>query len=57
MIEKNYKVVVAAVRIVVSKGKWKTVGKKRIKKQEALVKKAYVTLKKGKIEEIALNNN
>ena len=51
MVEATYKVEVSVVRTVVNKGKVKTVGKRRLKKQLPTVKKAYVTLSKGKIDD------
>jgi len=55
-IEELYKVTVKAVNVLVSKGKVKTVGKKRIKKTAISTKKAYITLKKGKIEDFVKNS-
>jgi len=55
-IEELYKVTVGAVNVLVSKGKVKLVGRKRIKKLEASTKKAYVTLTKGKIEDFVKNS-
>lgn len=43
---------VGSVRTIVKKGKVKLVGRKRKKKQMAMVKKAYITLKKGEIPDI-----
>jgi large subunit ribosomal protein L23 len=55
-IEELYKVTVGAVNVLVSKGKVKLVGKKRVRKTETSTKKAYITLKKGKIEDFVKNN-
>jgi len=54
-IEELYKVTVGAVNVLVSKGKVKLVGKKRVKKTATSTKKAYVTLKKGKIDDFVKN--
>ncbi len=51
-VEEIYKVKVAEVRMVVKKGKKKPVGRKRILKQFPNIKKAYVTLKSGEIQDI-----
>jgi large subunit ribosomal protein L23 len=56
-IEKIYKVEVKEVRTLLHKGKVKNVGKKRIKKRQPTVKKAYVVLSKGKIEEFFKDQN
>lgn len=55
-VEKIYNVKVGQVRTIVSKGKVKLVGKKRVKKRLAHSKKAYITLTKGKIEDFPKNN-
>jgi large subunit ribosomal protein L23 len=51
VIEKAYAVEVEKVRTLVTKGKVKSVGKRRVKKQLSNRKKAYVTLKSGEIKE------
>jgi large subunit ribosomal protein L23 len=51
VIEKAYKVEVDKVNTLITKGKIKSVGKKRVKKKLADKKKAYVTLKSGEIKE------
>lgn len=50
-IETIYKVKVKEIRTLVTKGKVKTVGRKRIKKALPDKKKAYVTLLKGEIQD------
>ena len=56
IIEKLYKVEVKTIKTMVKKGKIKTVGRKRIKKTLPSIKKVYITLKKGKIEDFPRNN-
>lgn len=55
-LEKVYPVKVKEVKTLLRKGKVKTVGKKRLKKQLKTVKLAYITLSKGKIEDFPKNN-
>ena len=55
-VEKVYKVKVSDIKTVVVKGKFKIVGKRRLKKRLPTVKKAYLTLSKGKIEDFPKNN-
>ena len=56
MVEDTYKVEVSGIKTLVLKGKVKSVGKRRVKKQSKTVKKAYITLSKGKIEDFLKNN-
>lgn len=55
-VEKTYAVEVKEIKTLVRKGKIKTVGRKRLKKQLPTEKLAYLTLSKGKIEDFAKNN-
>lgn len=55
-VEKTYTVKVKEIKTLVRKGKIKTVGRKRLKKQLPSVKLAYITLSKGKIEDFPKNN-
>ncbi|OGK64411.1 50S ribosomal protein L23 [Candidatus Roizmanbacteria bacterium RIFOXYB2_FULL_41_10] len=55
-VEKVYKVVVSEIKTVVVKGKMKVAGKRRLKKRLSKVKKAYITLSKGKIDDFPKNN-
>jgi len=50
-LEKLYKVEVKKIRTLINKGKVKTVGRKRKKKQLPDQKKAYITLSKGEIKD------
>ncbi len=52
-VEQFYKVEVKSVRTVLAKGKKRFVGKKRVAKHMPDRKKAYVTLNKGEISELA----
>lgn len=55
-VEKTYNVKIKEIKTLVRKGKIKTVGRKRLKKQLPTVKLAYITLSKGKIEDFPKNN-
>ncbi len=55
-VEKVYSVKVKEVTTLVRKGKIKTVGRRRLKKQLPTEKLAYITLSKGKIEDFPKNN-
>jgi len=55
-VEKTYNVKTKEIKTLVRKGKIKTVGRKRLKKQLPTVKLAYITLSKGKIEDFPKNN-
>lgn len=55
-VEKTYNVKIKEIKTLVRKGKIKTVGRRRLKKQLPTVKLAYITLSKGKIEDFPKNN-